>query len=381
MCGKLWILSGVAVGITLAACGSETISAIAPVSESGDRVSTIYFDDTDRVQLRDVALALAAANVPEGDRETLAAAAIALLGANPNISTDLIFPDPLIADFDFAEPEGAIDLSDVATIQAALAIAPQNRTASALATTANRLFAPTAPLTASRIRVIPGEGIPVPSSQPSTLPIPNATDLNTLLTRLECNDCQLQGANLSATEIAIDLEGAVLRQSDLSFANLTRATLVGGDLTLAIAREVTAVETDFREATLLSVDFRDSALRGATFADSGLRGAILSSVDLRAADFSEADLTDTDLSDANLSDAIFNRATFERTQLDRAILVRADFSGVSLATTDFTAADLRGADFRTANLQDAILTDARFDDTTQFPTGFDPERAGLSRQP
>ncbi|MEO1133171.1 MAG: pentapeptide repeat-containing protein [Cyanobacteria bacterium J06639_1] len=381
MRGKLWILSGVAAGITLAACGSETTSAIAPVSESSDRVNAIFFDDTDRVQLRDVALTLAAVNLPEGDRETLAAAATALLGSD--ISADLIFPEPIAADFDFAEPEGAIDLNDVATIQAALAIAPQDRTSGTLATVANRLFAPAAPLTASRIRVIPGEGIPVPvpSSQPSTAPTPDATDLSALLNRLECNDCQLQGADLSGTAIATDLSGTALRETDLSFANLTQATLSESDFTSAIARGVTAVETVFLEATLFNADFREASLRGATFARGGLQGAIFTGVDLRAADFSDADLTDTDLSDANLTDAIFATATFERTQLDRAILVRADFSGVSLATTDLSAADLRSANLSTANLSGATLTDARFNAETQFPSGFNPQSAGMISEP
>lgn len=384
MRGKLRILSCAAVGITLAACGSETTSAIAPVSESGDRVRAIYFDDTDRVQLRDVALALAAANVPEGDRDTLAAAAIALLGSSSGINADQIFPEPVMTDFDFADPEGTIGLLDVATIRAALAIEnPRDRTTSTLATTANRLFAPAAPLNANRIRVIPGEGIPVPapSSQPSTTPTPNSAQLATLLARGECNSCQLQGANLSATAIVTDLEGVALRESDLSFANLTQATLRNSDLTSAIVQGAILIETDFQAATLFNADFRESALRGANFADSGLQGAIFQAIDLRAATFTNADLTDTDFGGANLADANFDMATFERTQLDAASLLRADFSGTSLVTTDLTGADLRGANLRTANLSDATLTNARYDAATQFPPEFDPTLAGMVLQP
>ncbi|MEO0800730.1 MAG: pentapeptide repeat-containing protein [Cyanobacteria bacterium J06642_2] len=379
------ILALMALGIALSACGSETTSPVAIAPEPVARVNSIYFDDTDRVRVEDVAVAHAFANLPfaRRDRATLATAVGALLRPTVTIPPDRIFPEPFAADIDFATPAAAIDLADAAVVQAALTIVPQNRSQSNLAAAATVLLSSRLTLAPEDIRAIPGEAIPVPvpSSRPFPAPTPNPAELAALLQDGECDSCQLQGANLSAIAVGIDLENVSLRESDLSFADLTQATLRNSNLTSAILRGATVVETDFREATLFSTDFREAVLRGAIFAASGLQGAILQATDLRGADFSDADLTDAILIEANLADANFSTATFERTQLDAAILLRADFTGVSLATTDLTDADLRGANLSTANLSGAIFANTRYDTSTQFPSGFDPERAGLVLQP
>ena len=80
-----------------------------------------------------------------------------------------------------------------------------------------------------------------------------------------------------------NLSGADLRDANLSGANLSGADLRGADL-------------------------RDANFRGANLSDANLSGADLSGADLRDANLSGANLSDANLSGANLSDANFRGA-------------------------------------------------------------------------
>lgn len=94
--------------------------------------------------------------------------------------------------------------------------------------------------------------------------------------------------------------------------------------------------------------FRNAVLYWANLADSNLSGC-----DLRGADLRGAVLTRTNLKDADLRDA--------RLGLD-------SLGGV----TELSGADLRGVRIEGASFEGAV-----FDSATQFPDGFDPEKAGM----
>jgi uncharacterized protein YjbI with pentapeptide repeats len=94
----------------------------------------------------------------------------------------------------------------------------------------------------------------------------------------------LYGSGLIQTEgTVVDLRGAILHETDLSWTNLSKANLSGADL---------------RGATLFM-----ASLRGANLSKAILGGADLSGADLRGANLREADLTRANLHGATLPGA------------------------------------------------------------------------------
>ena len=77
---------------------------------------------------------------------------------------------------------------------------------------------------------------------------------------------------------------------------------------------------------------------------------------------------------ADLHGAVLPGAPLEDANLHHANLKGANLRGAHLAGADLGWANLEGAD-----LQGADLRDARYDDSTRWPSGFDPERHGAGR--
>jgi tetratricopeptide (TPR) repeat protein len=87
----------------------------------------------------------------------------------------------------------------------------------------------------------------------------------------------------------------------------------------------------------------------------------------RKEDLSNANLFGIDLQGINLSQACLINADLREANLTRANLTDADLSDACLMT-----ADLRGANLNGAKLEGAI-----YNEDTEFPSGFDPEAAGM----
>lgn len=176
----------------------------------------------------------------------------------------------------------------------------------------------------------------------------------------------LNGLDLSKADLSgADLHEAFLNEADLCNANLTNANLGGADLSGAIYNKKTIWPEGFDQrksgATLkilisehelnqilhsMTKNLRSHYLRNASLHGADLNHGNLSKAFLRAANLSAANLSHADLWDANLRDA-----------------------------------DLRGADLRGTNLGVANLRGAIFDQSTKWPTGFDPIAAGaVSRE-
>jgi uncharacterized protein YjbI with pentapeptide repeats len=147
---------------------------------------------------------------------------------------------------------------------------------------------------------------------------------------------------------------------------------------------------------------RSLALRG-----GDLRGMDLRKLNLEGANLTRSDLRGTDLRGTQLNGAPLQGALIDaRTQLDPkwrrvwelatfggkgrdlrevdlygANLDGADLRGASLRGKDLTGCALNRADLRGADLQDAILDcvpleHVRYDQTTRWPSGFDPVKVG-----
>jgi Pentapeptide repeats (8 copies) len=98
------------------------------------------------------------------------------------------------------------------------------------------------------------------------------------------------------------------------------------------------------------------------FSGVQLSGVNLVWVELTGVNFQGADLSHTNLSGANLSESNFSGET----NLTFADLSRADLRN----------SNLKGTRLEGANLEGVQLEGAAYDETTRFPLGFDPLRAG-----
>ncbi len=98
------------------------------------------------------------------------------------------------------------------------------------------------------------------------------------------------------------------------------------------------------------------------FSGAQLSGVNLVWVELTGVNFQGADLSHANLSGANLSESNFSGET----NLTFADLSRADFRNTNL----------KGTRLEGANLEGIQLEGAAYDETTKFPLGFDPIRAG-----
>lgn len=99
------------------------------------------------------------------------------------------------------------------------------------------------------------------------------------------------------------------------------------------------------------------------FRGLNLSGIDLSGLNLSHTDFRGADLYGAKFCDANLVAVIFS----EETNLD----------WINLDNANLSQASLLGANLSTASLKGTVLTNAICSEYTQFPLGFDFERAGI----
>lgn len=226
----------------------------------------------------------------------------------------------------------------------------------------------------------------------------NAEQVRRLLQTHDCNDCDLQGANLSQSSLdRADLEGANLERANLEGVSLEEADLEGANLrganlenaTLSGANLTTErlTQTSLRYANLSNANLTGANLEGADLGRANLRGAnltnanlsrttrsnswgtttrrihtSLSGADLSNANLNQADLRYAFLGDTNLSHADLRAADLGDATLNRANLSHADLSGADLEDASLREANLLGANLDEANLEDANLCGATMPD-------------------
>jgi uncharacterized protein YjbI with pentapeptide repeats len=122
---------------------------------------------------------------------------------------------------------------------------------------------------------------------------------------------------------------------------------------------------------LAGINLSKAGLQYAELPAANLADADLSQADLRKANLQEADLRNASLKGANLQEAYLERAYLENADLEDANLAGAYLEGSYLG-----GANLVGTYMGATNLAGADLTGALYNDTTEWPTGFEPEKAG-----
>ena len=116
-------------------------------------------------------------------------------------------------------------------------------------------------------------------------------------------------------------------------------------------------------------------------AGDSMIGIDLSAVNFRGVDLSGSNLYFAALKDADLSKANLRSCILDRANLTGATLARANLRGASLEKANLLRANLwhaklEGVQWQGANLGWAIFIGATYDKMTNWPEGFDPNRAG-----
>lgn len=169
-------------------------------------------------------------------------------------------------------------------------------------------------------------------------------------------EAEIQSAT-SAAQIANaerKLVEAVRRQKSLLEAPVT-PPVTAASLRAGLVEERQLNGLSMKGADLSGAQFQFKELRAADFTEAKLKGCFFVGCDLRAATLEGADLTKT---------------TFHNVDLRGATL-----SGAQLTGTQFRQSRLEGADLCAQSLETANFG-ATFDESTRWPDGFDPVKAG-----
>lgn len=109
---------------------------------------------------------------------------------------------------------------------------------------------------------------------------------------------QLDGADLRETNLSdVDLSGASLFEADLTRCNLTGCTFARANLTAAELENAELRSSNLQGARLIRANLRLASLKGADLRQADLRGADLREADLEGAELGETVLVDTAMED------------------------------------------------------------------------------------
>ncbi|MEO0855170.1 MAG: hypothetical protein AAFY15_16940, partial [Cyanobacteria bacterium J06648_11] len=164
--GLILSSSKLIVAIWISACGQRASAPVAVTPESNasigrdDAPSLIFQANQNAVTVEDVALSAALLNLPASSRdiETVAAAATRMLRSDRTVDPNSLNPIPTLASADFAQPEGILDVADIAVMFAGERTS--GTTEAAIASFATALLGDARTLAASDINAVPGMRLP-----------------------------------------------------------------------------------------------------------------------------------------------------------------------------------------------------------------------------
>ena len=157
----------------------------------------------------------------------------------------------------------------------------------------------------------------------------------------------LEGANL---------EGAVLKEAYLSYANLAnanleRASLIGAKINRANLKDANLSKAVLSKCCLEGTSLDYANLSRANLDQAVAHGALLANVNLSQASLQYIDLSNASLKGANLTNADLTSAKLSKTDL-----TNANLAGAILENIDFSSATMDGANLSGANLKNANLS-------------------------
>jgi len=125
-------------------------------------------------------------------------------------------------------------------------------------------------------------------------------------------------------------------------------------------------------------DLDSCDLRRADFSGQALEGICIDDSDLREADFAGSDMYWASAFRANCEGVIFRDANLNGANLIKTNFRGADLRGAYISLDNLLGSPkLQGADLTGALLEGAVLIGCQYDDSTIFPSGFDPATHGM----
>jgi len=187
--------------------------------------------------------------------------------------------------------------------------------------------------------------------------------------RLDLHNTDIRGADLTGANLkkanlnAAILEGAILVKANLKEAYLMGANLNKANLNTAILESAILVKANLEEASLPGAN-----LKKAQLGEAILKRTELSFADLTKAQLIKADLEGAILTEAKLEDATLIDANLQGTDLSGANLQRANFRQANLQGANLSEANLQGARLKRAiNLESDQIERANGDNNTSLP--------------
>ena len=178
-------------------------------------------------------------------------------------------------------------------------------------------------------------------------------DIRPDLREIDLHDTNLYGTDIDPFLSHINLQDAVMYNSNLRGANLTRASLQGIDLRKSDLRKVNLQEATLDRSKLMSADLRSADLSGAM-----ILGANLKEINLDGAKLIDADMSGSYLGRASIVGADLTRSILRRTIFRGADLTKSLFVSALLADADLGETKLIRGNFREANMRGAYIIKA-----------------------
>lgn len=211
--------------------------------------------------------------------------------------------------------------------------------------------------------VLPGPGGRLHQEQLDGADLREVDLSRTTLERVSLKGADLRGARLcGATLVDVDLTNAKLDGADLSGARLEKvalddATMDDLDLRGAVlercsldrvrAQGLRAAGVELSKVSLAEIEIEGAVLDGATLSDVALRGAVLrglSGIGLHAADgaWLKARLVDCDLAGASIEDAVLQDVEVQGCSMRAVALVGSKLKGVASVESSWNGAVVDG---------------------------------------
>lgn len=169
------------------------------------------------------------------------------------------------------------------------------------------------------------------------------------LSRGILRNTDLSGANLQYANLKdVDLSGANLTDANLSHANLENANLSGANLT----------DTDLNYAILAGAKFKEAKLINTTFHHASMGGVNLTGADIKGAEFHHTDMEKANFGAADDDYDTNHTKNIGQAEFHHAELIAICFDGMNLDLGDFTGADLTDSTFRGTSLESTKLEKA-----------------------
>jgi len=166
------------------------------------------------------------------------------------------------------------------------------------------------------------------------------------------------------SSVAVDLQGADLREANLEGANLERANPKEANLEGANLKEANLVHARLYSAKLTGANLEEANLGGAELANATLKGTNLYVAHLTGAGFEQANLEGANLMNADLESAVLLNASLQGANLHSAYMRWANLDNANLLNADLSGAVLYGALLLRTNLQGANLERASLSRTS-----------------